>query len=55
MTIADLRELISKYDDSELRNEYESYNSMQARGVRDEIRLTILEEELCNRTMDELY
>jgi hypothetical protein len=55
MTVADLRELISNYDESELRDEYECYNTMQARGVKDEIRLTLLEEELCNRSMSELY
>lgn len=49
MTIAQLRDRISTLDNSELQSEYDCYNSMQARGVQDEIRLTLLEDELYNR------
>ena len=51
MTVAQLRDYIAGLDASELQSEYDAYNTMQARGVQDEIRLTLLEDELYNRMM----
>jgi len=51
MTVADLRMSIEQMSDSELQTEYDQYRTSQSRGVRDEIMLTLLEDELYNRTM----
>jgi hypothetical protein len=51
MTIAQLRMNIEQMSASELQTEYDQYVSLQARGVRDEIMFTLLEDELYNRTM----
>lgn len=50
MTIAQLRMNIEQMSESEVRTEYDQYRSLQSRGVRDEIMLTLLEDELYNRT-----
>lgn len=50
MTINDLREQISILDDGELWAQLELYQSLQSRGVRDEIMITLLEEETYSRT-----
>ena len=51
MTIAELRLRIEQMSESELQTEYDQYRTLQARGVRDEIMITLLEDELYNRTM----
>ena len=51
MTIAELRLSIEQMSESELQTEYDQYRTLQARGVRDEIMITLLEDELYNRTM----
>lgn len=51
MTIAELRLSIEQMSESEVQTEYDQYRSLQTRGVRDEIMLTILEDELYNRTV----
>jgi hypothetical protein len=51
MTIAQLRMNIEQMSESEVQTEYDQYRSLQARGVRDEIMLTLLEDELYNRTV----
>lgn len=51
MTIAELRINIEQMSESELQTEYDQYRTLQARGVRDEIMITLLEDELYNRTM----
>lgn len=50
MTIAQLRMNIEQMSESEVQTEYDQYRSLQSRGVRDEIMLTLLEDELYNRT-----
>jgi len=50
MTVNDLREQISVLDDTELWNQLELYQGLQSRGVRDEIMLTLLEDETYSRT-----
>lgn len=50
MTIAQLRMNIEQMSVSEVQTEYDQYRSLQSRGVRDEIMLTLLEDELYNRT-----
>jgi hypothetical protein len=50
MTIAELRMNIEQMSISEVQTEYDQYCTMQTRGVRDEIMLTLLEDELYNRT-----
>jgi hypothetical protein len=51
MTIAELRLSIEQMSASEVQTEYDQYRSLQSRGVRDEIMLTLLEDELYNRTV----
>ena len=51
MTVAELRLSIEQMSESEIQTQYDQYRSLQARGVRDEIVLTILEDELYNRTV----
>ena len=51
MTIAELRMNIEQMSESELQTEYDQYCSLQSQGVRDEIMITLLEDELYNRTM----
>ena len=51
MTIAELRLSIEQMSESELQTEYDQCRTLQARGVRDEIMITLLEDELYNRTM----
>lgn len=50
MTIAELRLSIEQMSASEVQTEYDQYRTLQSRGVRDEIMLTLLEDELYNRT-----
>jgi hypothetical protein len=50
MTIAQLRMNIEQMSVSEVQTEYDQYRTLQSRGVRDEIMLTLLEDELYNRT-----
>jgi hypothetical protein len=50
MTIAQLRLSIEQMSASEVQTEYDQYRTLQSRGVRDEIMLTLLEDELYNRT-----
>jgi hypothetical protein len=50
MTIAELRLSIEQMSASEVQTEYDQYRSLQSKGVRDEIMLTLLEDELYNRT-----
>jgi hypothetical protein len=51
MTIAQLRMNIEQMSESEIQTEYDQYCTLQSRGVRDEIMLTLLEDELYNRTV----
>ena len=51
MTIAELRLSIEQMTESEVQTQYDQYRSLQSKGVRDEIRITVLEDELYNRTM----
>ena len=51
MTIAELRLSIEQMTESELQTEYDQYRTLQARGVRDEIMISLLEDELYNRVM----
>ena len=51
MTIAELRLNIEQMSECEVQTEYDQYRSLQSRGVRDEIMLTLLEDELYNRTV----
>ena len=51
MTIAELRLSIEQMSESEVQTEYDQYRSLQSKGVRDEIMITLLEDELYNRTM----
>jgi hypothetical protein len=50
MTIAQLRMNIEQMSESEIQTEYNQYRTLQSRGVQDEIMLTLLEDELYNRT-----
>lgn len=50
MTIAELRMSIEQMSASEIQTKYDQYCGLQSRGVRDEIMLTLLEDELYNRT-----
>jgi hypothetical protein len=50
MTIAELRSNIEQMSQSEVQNEYDQYCGLQSKGVRDEIMITLLEDELYNRT-----
>jgi hypothetical protein len=51
MTIAELRLSIEHMSESEIQTEYNQYCTLQSKGVRDEIMLTLLEDELYNRTV----
>jgi hypothetical protein len=51
MTIAQLRMNIEQMSVSEVQTEYDQYRSLESKGVRDEIMLTLLEDELYNRTV----
>ena len=51
MTIAELRLSIEQMSESEVQTHYDQYRSLQSKGVRDEIMITLLEDELYNRTM----
>ena len=51
MTIAELRLRIEQMSESEIQTQYDQYRSLQSKGVRDEIMITLLEDELYNRTM----
>ena len=51
MTIAELRLSIEQMSESEVQTQYDQYRSLQAKGVRDEIMITLLEDELYNRVM----
>jgi len=51
MTIAELRSSIEQMSESEIQTEYDQYCSLQSKGVRDEIMLTLLEDEMYNRTV----
>ena len=51
MTIAELRLSIEQMSESEVQTQYDQYLSLQSKGVRDEIMITLLEDELYNRTM----
>ena len=51
MTIAELRLSIEQMSESEIQTQYDQYRSLQSKGVRDEIMITLLEDELYNRTM----
>ena len=51
MTIAELRLSIEQMTESEVQTRYDQYRSLQSKGVRDEIMITLLEDELYNRTM----
>ena len=51
MTIAELRLSIEQMTESEVQTQYDQYCTLQAKGVRDEIMITLLEDELYNRTM----
>jgi hypothetical protein len=51
MTIAELRLSIEQMSESEVQTQYDQYRSLQSKGVRDEIMITLLEDELYNRTM----
>ena len=46
MTIAQLREDLMQLTEVELLTQLESYKSLQSKGVRDEIMITLLEDEL---------
>jgi hypothetical protein len=51
MTIAELRLSIEQMSAAEVQTEYDQYRTLQSPGVRDEIMLTLLEDELYNRTV----
>jgi hypothetical protein len=51
MTIAELRLRIEQMSESEVQTEYDQYRGLQSKGVRDEIMITLLEDELYNRTV----
>ena len=51
MTIAELRLNIEQMSESEIQTEYDQYRTLQSKGVRDEIMLTLLEDEMYNRTV----
>lgn len=51
MTIAELRLSIEQMTESEVQTQYDQYRTLQSKGVRDEIMITLLEDELYNRTM----
>lgn len=51
MTVAELRLSIEQMTESEVQTQYDQYRSLQSKGVRDEIMITLLEDELYNRTM----
>ena len=51
MTITELRLNIEQMSQSEIQSEYDQYFSLQSKGVRDEIMITLLEDELYNRTV----
>ena len=50
MTIAELRLSIEQMSESEVQTEYDQYRSLQSKGVRDEIMIILLEDELYKRT-----
>jgi len=50
MTIAELRLSIEQMSESEVQTQYDQYRSLQSKGVRDEIMITLLEDELYKRT-----
>ena len=50
MTIAELRMSIEQMSESEVQTQYDQYRTLQAKGVRDEIMITLLEDELYKRT-----
>ena len=50
MTIAELRMTIEQMSESEVQTQYDQYRTLQAKGVRDEIMITLLEDELYKRT-----
>jgi hypothetical protein len=51
MTIAQLRSNIEQMSESEIQTEYDQYRTLQSKCVRDEIMLTLLEDEMYNRTV----
>lgn len=51
MTVAELRLSIEQMSASEVQTEYDQYRTLQSPGVRDEIMITLLEDELYNRTV----
>lgn len=56
MTIDDLKEDISLMIDEDLLDQYEIYNELASSGVNDQIRLSLLEQEvLKRRLLDEVY
>lgn len=50
MTITELRLNIEQMTESEVQTQYDQFRSIQARGVRDEIMISLLEDELYSRT-----
>jgi len=51
MTIAELRLSIEQMSESEVQTQYDQYRTLQAKGVRDEIMISLLEDELYNRVV----
>ena len=51
MTIADVREQLSSLDDTELQSRLDLYQGLASPGVRDEIMITLLEDELFTRAV----
>jgi hypothetical protein len=51
MTIAELCMSIEQMSATEIQTEYDQYRSLQSKGVCDEIMITLLEDELYNRTV----
>ena len=51
MNVSQLRMNIEQMSESEIQTEYDQYRGLQSKGVRDEIMITLLEDELYNRTV----
>ena len=50
-TVDTLRQEIEQLSNREVEQKYELYRDLKSKGVRDEIMLTLLEEELYNRVV----
>ena len=51
-SITEMKEILASSSRLELQDEYRLYRTLQSRGIKDEVVLSLIEQEMTNRGID---